>query len=185
MCREVLHHPLEPLQPVRPVQSAPAGPVSACSRPKPGRVATPSATDSKVAIHDQASVRGRRPDDEKYEGRRISADKFCWLHLGCRPKRRKLPPVRIAGRRHRTLLTDSPASSRNRRPAQGVCDAIALGKRIGMSYAPVPQRIERTRERIAEIDYELLSMQVKEDTETEDPTEQVELIVVQGRRAAR
>jgi outer membrane protein assembly factor BamA len=54
-----------------------------------------------------------------------------------------------------------------------------------MSYAPVPQGIERTRERIAEIDYELLSMQVKEDTETEDPTEQVELIVVQGRRAAR
>lgn len=45
-----------------------------------------------------------------------------------------------------------------------------------MTYEPVPQRIDRIRERLAEIDAELASMQVVEDTETEDPAEQAELL---------
>ncbi|MEX0797303.1 MAG: hypothetical protein WD274_11470 [Acidimicrobiia bacterium] len=45
-----------------------------------------------------------------------------------------------------------------------------------MTYEPVPQRIERILERLAEIDSELFSMQVEENTETEDPAEQVELL---------
>lgn len=45
-----------------------------------------------------------------------------------------------------------------------------------MTYEPVPQRIERIRERIAEIDAELQSIQVKENTETEDPAEQTEIV---------
>lgn len=45
-----------------------------------------------------------------------------------------------------------------------------------MTYEPVPQRIERIRERLAEIDTELASMQVVEDTDTEDPAEQTELV---------
>lgn len=45
-----------------------------------------------------------------------------------------------------------------------------------MTYEPVPQRIERIRERLAEIDSELLSIQVEENTDTEDSAEQAELI---------
>lgn len=45
-----------------------------------------------------------------------------------------------------------------------------------MTREPVPQRIERIRERLADIDSELLSLQVEEGTETEDPAEQTELI---------
>lgn len=45
-----------------------------------------------------------------------------------------------------------------------------------MTYEPVPQRIERIRERLAEIDTELASIQIVEDTDTEDPAEQVELL---------
>ncbi|CAN5837472.1 hypothetical protein BH23ACT4_BH23ACT4_01690 [soil metagenome] len=45
-----------------------------------------------------------------------------------------------------------------------------------MTYEPVPQRIERIRERLAEIDSELLSIQAKENTETEEPAEQSELV---------
>ena len=45
-----------------------------------------------------------------------------------------------------------------------------------MTYEPVPQRIERIRERLAEIDSELASMQVVEDADTENPAEQTELL---------
>jgi uncharacterized protein YydD (DUF2326 family) len=45
-----------------------------------------------------------------------------------------------------------------------------------MTYEPVPQRIERIRERLAEIDSELLSMKVEEDDESEDPAEQAEML---------
>ncbi len=45
-----------------------------------------------------------------------------------------------------------------------------------MTHEPVPQRIERVRERLAEIDTELASIQIVEDTETEDPAEQAELL---------
>jgi hypothetical protein len=45
-----------------------------------------------------------------------------------------------------------------------------------MTYEPVPQRIERIRERLAEIDTELASIQIVEDTDTEDPAEQAELL---------
>ena len=45
-----------------------------------------------------------------------------------------------------------------------------------MTYEPVPQRIERIRERLAEIDTELASIQIVEDTDTEDPGEQAELL---------
>lgn len=45
-----------------------------------------------------------------------------------------------------------------------------------MTYEPAPQRIERIRERLAEIDTELASLQVEEDTDTEEPAEQAELL---------
>ncbi len=45
-----------------------------------------------------------------------------------------------------------------------------------MTYEPVPQRIERIRERLAEIDSELLSMKVEEDTDSEDAAEQTEMV---------
>lgn len=45
-----------------------------------------------------------------------------------------------------------------------------------MTYELVPQRIERIRERLAEIDTELASMQVVEDTDTEEPAEQTEFL---------
>lgn len=45
-----------------------------------------------------------------------------------------------------------------------------------MTHEPVPQRIERIRERLAEIDAELASMQVVEETDTEEPAEQAELL---------
>ena len=45
-----------------------------------------------------------------------------------------------------------------------------------MTYEPVPSRIERIRERLAEIDTELALMQVEENTETEDSGEQAELL---------
>lgn len=46
-----------------------------------------------------------------------------------------------------------------------------------MTYEPVPQRIERIRERLAEIDAELVSIKVEEDkTDSEDPAEQAEVL---------
>lgn len=45
-----------------------------------------------------------------------------------------------------------------------------------MTYEPVTQRIERIRDRLAEIDTELASLQVEEDTDTEEPAEQAELL---------
>jgi hypothetical protein len=45
-----------------------------------------------------------------------------------------------------------------------------------MTYEPVPQRIERIRDRLAEIDTELASLQVEEDPDTEEPAEQAELL---------
>lgn len=45
-----------------------------------------------------------------------------------------------------------------------------------MTYEPAPQRIERIRDRLAEIDVELASLQVEEDTDTEEPAEQAELL---------
>lgn len=41
---------------------------------------------------------------------------------------------------------------------------------------PSPKRMVRIRGWLAEIDSELLSMQIEEDTETEDPAEQAELL---------
>jgi chromosome segregation ATPase len=45
-----------------------------------------------------------------------------------------------------------------------------------MTYEPVAQRIERIRDRLAEIDAELASLQVEADTDTEEPAEQAELL---------
>ena len=45
-----------------------------------------------------------------------------------------------------------------------------------MTYEPVAQRIERIRDRPAEIDAELASLQVEADTDTEEPAEQAGLL---------
>jgi len=45
-----------------------------------------------------------------------------------------------------------------------------------MTYEPVAQRIERIRDRLAEIDAELASLQVEPGIDTEEPAEQAELL---------
>lgn len=45
-----------------------------------------------------------------------------------------------------------------------------------MTKEPLPERVERIRDRLDEIETELASIQVVEDTDTEEPAEQAEIL---------